>query len=149
MVHSIEAPAVSGQDSRKQRGIAIAAYANIREDRFGYKVPAQSRSGSYLVNLEYGAYCTCPDFEERQLPCKHVFAVEIILQRKEQPDGSTLKSRGVQVVADRAWPAYAAAQQNEGRHFGQLLRALCDGIPEPPREPEASGRPPVPHRGRW
>ena len=60
------------------RGLAIAAVASIRPDQFGYKVPAQSHKGSYLVNLEYGPYCTCPDFEERQLPCKHVFAVEIV-----------------------------------------------------------------------
>ena len=47
-----------GDQGRQLRGMAIAALANIREDKFGYKVPSQSGNGVYLVNLEHGPYCT-------------------------------------------------------------------------------------------
>ena len=133
-----------GEQGRQQRGLAIAALANIREDKFGYKVPSQSRSGSYLVNLEYGAYCTCPDFEERQQPCKHVYAVQITLEREERPDGTEVEAKTITIQYGQHWPSYNAAQENEGRHFDQLLRALCDTIPQPPREPRAPGRPKLP-----
>ena len=49
-----------GDYGRQQRGLMIAALANITKDPWGYKVPAQSRSGSYLVNLEYGAVLHLP-----------------------------------------------------------------------------------------
>ena len=75
-----------GDYGRQQRGLMIAALANITKDPWGYKVPAQSRSGSYLVNFDRGCYCTCPDFEERQKPCKHIFAVEAFLRREECSD---------------------------------------------------------------
>ena len=133
-----------GDQGRQLRGLAIAALANIREDKFGYKVPSQSRSGSYLVNLEYGAYCTCPDFEERQQPCKHVYAVQITLEREERADGTAIEAQTIRVQYGQHWPSYNAAQENEGRHFGQLLRSLCDTIPQPPREPRAPGRPALP-----
>ena len=76
-----------GEQGRQQRGLAIAVLEqNIRPDKFGYKVPSQSGNGVYLVNLEHGPYCTCPDFEKRVRACKHVFAVEALLQRGEQLD---------------------------------------------------------------
>ena len=54
-----------GDYGRQQRGLMIAATANITKDPWGYRVPAQSRSGSYLVNFDHGPYCDCLDFEER------------------------------------------------------------------------------------
>ena len=66
-----------GEAGRQQRGLAIALLEkHIRPDSYGYKVPSQSGNGVYLVNLDHGPYCTCPDFEKRGLACKHVFAVE-------------------------------------------------------------------------
>ena len=60
-----------GEQGRQQRGLAIAVLEqNIRPDKFGYKVPSQSGNGIYLVNLEHGPYCTCPDFEKRVLSVK-------------------------------------------------------------------------------
>ena len=129
-----------GEQGRQQRGLAIAVLEqNIRTDRFGYKVPSQSGNGVYLVNLEHGPYCTCPDFEKRERACKHVFAVEALLQRGEQLDDPT-----VEAVVERVtqpWAAYNAAQVNEGDLFATLLRDLCDTVPQPP---QAIGRPRLP-----
>ena len=130
-----------GDIGRQQRGLMIAALANIRKDLWGYKVPAQSRSGSYLVNLEHGPYCTCPDFEERQQPCKHVYAVEAVLLRERVPDAPPLEPKIVRVEFDRSWPTYNTAQEHEGEHFERLLRSLCDTVPQPEREPGRAGRP--------
>lgn len=132
-----------GDFGRQQRGLAIAALAPIRPDRYGYKVPSQSGNGSYLVNLEYGPYCTCPDFEKRDgQPCKHVYAVQIVLQREERDDGAVVETITTkQVRVSQPWPAYNAAQVHEGELFAVLLRELCDTVPQPP---QLTGRPRMP-----
>lgn len=43
----------------------------------------------------------------------------------------------------RDWTAYNGAQASEGLYVERLLRALCDGIPEPART-SSRGRPPIP-----
>ena len=43
-----------------------------------WAVPSQTRTGAYTVKfLLDKKTCTCPDFIERRLVCKHIFAVEI------------------------------------------------------------------------
>ena len=134
-----------GEQGRQQRGLAIAVLEqNVRPDKFGYKVPSQSGNGVYLVNLEHGAYCTCPDFEKRDLPCKHVFAVEALLQRGEQldtPDAPEPEAEAVGLWTAQPWQAYNAAQVHEGDLFATLLHDLCDTVPQPP---QANGRPRLP-----
>ena len=128
-----------GEQGRQNRGLAIAILSqeHIRPDRFGYKVPSQSGNGVYLVNLEHGPYCTCPDFEKRNLACKHVYAVEALLNRNER-----LKQEPPQAVrSTQPWAAYNEAQINEGDLFATLLRSLCDTVPQPP---QTNGRPRMP-----
>ena len=128
-----------GEQGRQQRGLAIAILSQeyIRPDKFGYKVPSQSGNSVYLVNLEYGPYCTCPDFEKRDLACKHVYAVEALLNRSEQ-----LERESPQVVRfTQPWAAYNASQVQEGELFATLLRELCDTVPQPP---QPIGRPRLP-----
>ena len=86
-----------GQAGRLQRGMAIAALVPIEKNRLGYKVPSQSGNGSYVVTVDDEPFCTCPDFERRQQPCKHLYAVEFTIQREERPDGTT----GVETKAVR------------------------------------------------
>ena len=131
-----------GEQGRKLRGLAIAALEeNIRPDKFGYKVPSQSGNGVYLVNLEHGPYCSCPDFEKRDQPCKHVYAVQALLQRSEHLDDRPEAPEAVGVRITQPWAAYDAAQVNEGELFSTLLRELCDTVPQPP---QANGRPRFP-----
>ena len=127
-----------GDPGRQQRGLAIAILEKrIRRDKFGYKVPSQSGNGVYLVNLEYGPYCTCPDFEKRNRPCKHVYAVQALLKRGERPDCPP--PVGVRIA--QPWQAYNAAQVNEGDLFATLLRDLCNTVEQPP---QTIGRPRLP-----
>ncbi len=130
-----------GDAGRQQRGMAIAARVSIEKNRLGYKVPSQSGNGSYVVNTDGDPFCTCPDFERRQQPCKHIYAVEFIIQREERPDGTTIETKTIRVTYRQDWPAYNAAQVHEQELFGQLLRELCDAIPQPPQK---MGRPRLP-----
>ncbi len=143
--HSKVAPWPSqdySHDGRKLHGMAIAAQVNIEKNRLGYVVPSQSGSGTYIVSMEDDPFCTCPDFEQRLLPCKHIYAVAFTLQREEIRGDSPL-AEGTVRQADRGrnWSAYNAAQTNEQKHFAVLLRELCDTVPQPPQN---MGRPRLP-----
>ena len=130
-----------GPEGRRQRGMAIAALVLVEKNRLGYKVPSQSGNGSYVVNLDGEPFCTCPDFEKHQQPCKHIYAVEFIIQREERPDGVTIETKAMRVTYRQDWPAYNAAQTHEQELFGHLLRELCDAIPQPL---QGMGRPRLP-----
>lgn len=120
-----------GDAGRLQRGMAIAALAPITKNKLGYSVPSQSGKGKYVVNVDDEPFCSCPDFELRQQPCKHIYSVEFLIQREERPDGTTVETKAVKVSYSQNWSAYNAAQTNEGDHFVVLLRQLCDLVPQP------------------
>ncbi len=129
-------------DARQERGLVIAATSKIERNKLGWKVPSQSGNGSYIVNLDHGSpFCTCPDFEKRQLPCKHIHAVEFIIQRETKPDGTTTLTQSVKMTCTQEWPAYNAAQTHEQERFVRLLRDLCNGIEQPT---QTFGRPRLP-----
>ena len=112
-----------GEVGRQQRGMAIAALVQVSKNRLGYKIPSQSGPGSYIVNVDGTPFCSCPDFEQRQEPCKHIYAVEFIIQREEREereDGSTVETKAMRVTYRQHWPAYNAAQVHEGEHFVTL-----------------------------
>jgi transposase len=137
-------------DARELRGKEIAEKMRIRRNSSGlWLVPSQSGRGDYSVSLENvdAPTCTCPDFEERNKPCKHVFAVAYFVVAQKNPDGSTTVTETVTVTSQRKtypqkWPQYNAAQTSEGDKFQELLRDLCAGIEEP--VVEGRGRPPLP-----
>jgi transposase len=134
-------------DARQQRGLELAATRAIRKKSKGvWIVPSQAGPGTYTVNLAAEQpTCSCPDYETRQMNCKHIFAVTFVMKREENSDGSiteTLSVTATRKSYPQNWPAYNAAQTNEQDRFQQLLRDLCSGIPEPPANPK--GRPPLP-----
>jgi transposase len=119
-------------DARQERGLAIAATSRIEKNRLGWKVPSQSGNGTYFVNLDNGEpFCTCPDFEARHLPCKHIHAVEYVIQRETRPDGTTTYTRSIRMTCTQEWTAYNEAQTHERERFVVLLRDLCNGIEQP------------------
>jgi transposase-like protein len=76
-------------ETREMRGKAIAEKPNqiMRlDDRF-YKVSSQSGNGMYDVvkkKESSGWLCTCPDFQHRNVQCKHIWAVQFSLKLREQ-----------------------------------------------------------------
>lgn len=128
-----------GPEGRQLRGMAIAALVPISRNRFGFEVPSQSGNGAYIVAGGDDPYCNCPDFKAHQRPCKHIYAVEIVIRRDQ--DGPPTEPTRMRPTYRQDWKAYNAAQTNEGRHFKTMLRELCDTIPQPP---QTQGRPKLP-----
>ena len=138
----------SGVEVRKQRGLQIAALARIDKQDGFYIVPSQTdpRHPRYRVQYSDKPTCTCPDFETRGCRCKHIYAVQYVIQREQHPDGSTTVTESVTVTSTRKtypqqWPAYNKAQQNEKRHFQVMLADLCKGVEEPVLDRPKGGRP--------
>lgn len=139
---------MSVTNERETRGLVIAARCKIKRIGDVYTVPSQSGPGSYTVRPHSAIpHCTCPDHETRGVKCKHLFAVEIVSQREENPDGSATVVSTVTVTEtvrktySQDWPAYNEAQTNEKEKFLSLLQDLCKGIQEPP---QTKGRKRVP-----
>lgn len=134
---------------RQQKGLQIAQRANITREGRLYLVPSQSGKGKkYKVDVEK-RQCTCPDFDFRREPCKHLFAVEYVME-KTKTTTTTTDARGNKTTTTtttekvtrktypQQWPAYNAAQTAEKRIFLYLLHQLCQGVGSPA---QVMGRP--------
>jgi transposase len=132
-------------EPRQQKAIEIAAKSKLTRKGDTWLVPSQSGPKRYTVDPNpQEPSCTCPDFESRQLSCKHIFAVEIVVQREYSDDGETqtvTKTVTIKKTYKQEWPAYNKAQTNEKAHFLAFLHELCAGIEEPI---QTSGRPRLP-----
>lgn len=130
---------------REQKAVAIAAHTELTCKGGLWLVPSQSGTNKYTVNPNPQApQCTCPDFEARQLRCKHIYAVEITLKREYTSDGHTqtvTETVTVKKTYAQDWQSYNAAQQNEKSHFLAFLYQLCSKIEEPI---QTMGRPRLP-----
>jgi Transposase DDE domain/SWIM zinc finger len=144
---------------RRQRGLAIATLCNIRPEGKDnrYRVPSQTGDGHYLVCIDRRKgpdwRCDCRDFESRDKPCKHVYAVLAVIEREKNggqesspspihPKPTTLPEQTA--LAEQAspkrptykqdWKAYNTSQTTEKHRLQVLLADLCKGVPEPPRK---------------
>src|SRR6266478_7519578 len=86
-------------DARQQRGLEIAATKRITQAGNTWYVPSQSSNAKYTVrpNAEK-PYCSCPDHESHRGMCKHLFAVEFVIQRELFPDGTATVKQTVTVT---------------------------------------------------
>jgi transposase len=144
---------MSEQSERKERGLMIAARMKLTQRGDVWRVPSQSGYKPYYEvdpNPETPD-CTCPDFEKREAKCKHIYAVEIVIERESHTttttDGDTTTTTTTETVKvtkrvtyKQDWKAYTAAQTNEKHLFQSLLHDLCGLIVEPAYE---MGRPPL------
>lgn len=129
------------------RALQIAATLPIKRTAKAWIVPSQSQAGTYSVtnpgqphaDVIGGLTCTCPDYEARQLPCKHVLAVEYTI-RRETPAGDVV-TETVKVTYSQDWPAYNRAQCQEKELFMPMLADLCSTIVQ---APQGKGRPRLP-----
>lgn len=126
---------------RQQKGIQIADRARITREGNLWLVPSQSGNGKYKVDAE-ASRCSCPDFDLRRDKCKHIFAVEQVIERQKvtttttDAQGTTTTTTTETVTIKRQtyrqeWPAYNKAQTQEKRLFLYLLHQLCQGIGSP------------------
>lgn len=140
--------------TREERGRQIAQMGGIKPVGQKYKVPSQSGGSSgYIVDIVDDA-CSCLDYEIRRNAkgrCKHQEAVWFWLAWgcEVSADGSVTETMVVKrKTYPRDWSSYTAAQCNEGIYVERLLRALCDGIEEPVRQPSRRGRKPISLKNR-
>lgn len=122
---------------RETKGQQIAQRANIIRQDGLWLVPSQSGKGKYKVNAEKQT-CSCPDFDIRRQPCKHIYAVEVTIKTTHTAvtkNGKTTVTEKVTVTKKQTyrqeWPAYNKAQTNEKRLFQYLLHQLCQGVGSP------------------
>ena len=126
-------------EAREQRGLIIAAKCRIQAENNLWNVPSQTpRLQSQLLHGR-------PEGRNLHLPgpygsghrCKHLFAVQFVIEREYSDDGMVLtekESLTVQTVRKtyrQDWRNYNLAQTNEKAKFQMLLRGLCDGIEGP------------------
>ncbi|MQA29100.1 MAG: transposase [Luteitalea sp.] len=128
---------------REQRGLLLAATARITQRKWKFDVPSATNSGqTYLVVHVAGQFlCSCPDYELRNEPCKHCYAVQYFLKRETAPDGTVTETRSVRVTYPQQWAAYNRAQVTEKDAFCTLLRDLVADVPSPEQK---RGRPALP-----
>jgi hypothetical protein len=136
-------------DARQKRGLEIATGANLVRKGSAWIVPSQSGKGKYTVCPDPETpHCTCPDHEERGVKCKHIWAVEYVIRRQVNRDGSMAITEIVtfrkasKPTYRQDWRAYNAAQTHEKEQFLELLRDLCSGVSARPK----IGRPRLPVR---
>ena len=136
-------------DLREQKALEIADRFRVVESRGKWIVPSQhSLKKKYAVRIVGNSGdCTCPDFETRRRDCKHMMAVRFVMERRDNPDGSTTVTERMTVARRttyrQQWPAYNAAQVNEKDQFQVLLRNLCETVPTPPQSGRGQRRLPL------
>src|SRR5438132_3814201 len=132
---------------REQKALEIAAKSKLTRKGDTWLVPSQAGPKKYTVDPNpQEPHCTCPDFEARQLRCKHIFAVEYTIQREQTSDGQTIVTESVRVTQKtytQDWRAYNKAQTNEKSHFLAFLYELCSKLEEPIQK-RSRGRQPLP-----
>jgi transposase len=125
---------------RQARGIRIAAKGGARLEGQGWRVNSEANPGKrYRVN-PLAQTCTCPDHEETNEPCKHVYAVLHIMTTKLDEVGNSTTTQ-TQLTYSQDWSSYNTAQTQEKDTFMALLADLCASVPQPP---QTTGRPRLP-----
>jgi len=118
---------------RKQRGQEIAKTGKVRLQGNTWLVPSQSSNNKqYEVILGLGSSkCNCPDFAERQIKCKHIFAVEVTIVKTIDVKGNVTITETKRIIYAQNWTAYNKSQINEQDLFMKLLADLCQDVEEP------------------
>jgi transposase len=137
---------------RWAKGRAILSNPHcVRQERADlFFVKSQSSPGSYAIRLAPGRMeCECADYMERRLPCKHIAAVRLYLEKWKGAhpmpthDLAPAPERVLRGTYPQNWAAYDRGQMEEVRLFELLLADLLADVPDVER---GMGRPRVPRR---
>lgn len=117
--------------TRQEKGLQIASQTEraITSNGTFWTVPSQTSSKSYAVTVD-PPLCTCADFRQNAMECKHVHAVKFHLAREAGaalPEAPKQKRRTYR----QDWSAYNASQVHEKARFLELLSGLCSTLDEP------------------
>jgi transposase len=127
------------EEGRKQRAMEIAKKGDIKQEGSHWIVPSQRGHGSYVVSYAVNEpICTCPDFENRRITCKHIIAVELTKYEVKDAEGNVKIQEAKRVTYSQNWASYNIAQNEEVKLFDQLLSDLVSDIEE---SAQTRGRP--------
>ncbi len=129
------------QDGRVERGRLIAASRRLRETPDGSWLVASQTLPKKKYVVVPGKTCTCPDFQEWELDCKHIYAVKFAGHPIEIATNGLPEIMPPRQQYPQKWAAYNQAQVVEKDLFQTLLHDLCSGIPQPV---QTKGRPRIP-----
>src|SRR3989338_3087269 len=120
-------------DMRKQRGYEIATKSRItRNEKGHWKVPSQTGEGSYMViSNGFGAECNCPDHETRNVKCKHIWAVELIVTQEIDQNGNVTVTKTIRKTYSQDWKNYNLAQTKEKELLMQFLADITSRLQQP------------------
>lgn len=110
-------------NDRAQKALVIAAKSKVAKQGDVWHVPSQSNHGHYVVDVDL-QNCTCPDYLKSQLPCKHILATEIVVERErsvtQTNDGQTTTTTVTETVKLRykqVWPLTTALRRMRRQDF--------------------------------
>lgn len=89
-----------------------------------------------MVTSDDSWFCSCPDFEERQIACEHALAVEITCQRESNGNVMTY-SETVKVPTRRTGTPTTWPRRTRKALFVTMLVERCKLSP-PRRKPRAA-----------
>jgi len=102
-------------NARKLKGEQIAKTIQIQKQGMDkWVVPSQTGSGAYTVN-RFGENfkCSCPDFQNRNQACKHIYAVEIKVMKWFDSKGNSGTEITIKKTYTQDWINYDKAQTHE------------------------------------
>ncbi|MHB8396935.1 MAG: transposase [Thermoplasmataceae archaeon] len=119
-------------NGRKKKGKEIAKSGKLKQEGNHWIVPSQSGHGNYVVSLATKEpVCTCPDFENRHVKCKHIIAVEISMTQSVDAQGNVTITQTKRITYSQDWSAYNTAQNKEVKLFDSMLCDLVASVEEP------------------
>lgn len=84
-------------NEREIRGYAIISKGDSPQiiDGNTYYVPSQSGKGKYRIFNDSGSWsCSCPDFQSRGQPCKHIHSVIFWLKLRQKTESKPIEVKG-------------------------------------------------------
>ncbi|HJX06282.1 MAG TPA: DDE-type integrase/transposase/recombinase [Candidatus Nanoarchaeia archaeon] len=99
------------EQMRIVRGYAIISKGDIprKIDSKTFIIPSQHDNGEYKVTLKRKPVCTCPDYKERRIDCKHIHAVRFYLDFNNK-----VKTENKGIVSERPACPYCKATDTVG-----------------------------------
>lgn len=126
---------------RKEKGLQIATTQKVVEKNGVWLVQSQTnpRQQYEVVLTLTGATCTCKDYEERAIRCKHYWSVQYTLSKTLNKDRTITETITKRVTYPQDWKNYDLANTQQKDLFQKLLYDICKTIQEP--IPKETGRP--------
>ena len=119
----------ASEQMRVVRGYAIISKGDVpqRIDAKTFIIPSQNGNGSYTIITGKKWGCTCPDFVNRQVDCKHIHAVRFYLDFNKK-----VKTENKGIVTQKLSCPYCHSEDTIGygkrkTESGQKQRYKCNG----------------------